>query len=90
MKSSIQEGVVKATPVVHHQSVEGLIFPNVKYFSFNLQIVFSQLYDRLPEGEVPSVTKVMESFAAWYGQDEMEEVFGEDSEYDENRKVPRG
>ena len=29
----------------------------------------------------------MQSFSSWYGQDEREEVFGEDSEYDENRKV---
>ena len=29
----------------------------------------------------------MQSFSSWYGKDEIEEVFGEDSEYDENRKV---
>ena len=29
----------------------------------------------------------MQFFSSWYGQDEREEVFGEDSEYDENRKV---
>ena len=29
----------------------------------------------------------MQSFSSWYGQDEREEVFREDSEYDENRKV---
>lgn len=30
----------------------------------------------------------MDWFTSWYGEDEKEEVFGEDSEYDENRKVP--
>ena len=48
---------------------------------------FFQLYDRLPEGEAPSASNVVQSFSALYGKDETEEVFGEDSEYDENRKV---
>lgn len=41
----------------------------------------------MPEGEAPSADKVKQAFTAWYGQDETEEVFGEDSEFDENRKV---
>ncbi|XP_067039989.1 UDP-glucose:glycoprotein glucosyltransferase 1-like [Acropora muricata] len=45
-----------------------------------------QVYDGVSEGEAPSADKVMQSFSSWYGQDEREEVFGEDSEYDENRK----
>lgn len=48
-----------------------------------ISIYNSQVYD----GEAPSADKVMQSFSSWYGQDEREEVFGEDSEYDENRKV---
>ena len=46
-----------------------------------------QLYDSLPEGESPSAEKVMDSFSSWYSKDETEEVFGEDTEYDEYRKV---
>ncbi|XP_068732744.1 UDP-glucose:glycoprotein glucosyltransferase 1-like [Montipora capricornis] len=45
-----------------------------------------QLYDRVPEGEAPSASNVMQFFTSWYGKDEEEEVFGEDSEFDENRK----
>jgi len=41
----------------------------------------------LAEGEVPSAEKVVESFTATFGKDDVEEVFGEDSEYDEDRKV---
>ena len=52
-----------------------------------ISIYNSQVYDGVSEGEAPSADKVMQSFSSWYGQDEREEVFGEDSEYDENRKV---
>lgn len=52
---------------------------------FSLSCV--QLYERLPEGESPSAEKVMDSFSSWYSKDETEEVFGEDTEYDEYRKV---
>ncbi|KAJ7328106.1 UDP-glucose:glycoprotein glucosyltransferase 1 [Desmophyllum pertusum] len=45
-----------------------------------------QLYNRLPEGEVPSAKKVVDSFTASFGKDDAEEAFGEDSEYDEDRK----
>lgn len=48
-----------------------------------------QLYDRVPEGEAPSADKVIESFTARYSKDETEEVFGEDSEYDDDRKSAR-
>ncbi|KAL9964464.1 hypothetical protein ACROYT_G028110 [Oculina patagonica] len=45
-----------------------------------------KLYNRLPEGEVPSAQHVVESFTASFGKDDAEEVFAEDSEYDEARK----
>ena len=50
-------------------------------------VVCAKLYGRVPEGKAPSVDKVIESFTAWYSKDETEEVFGEDSEYDDDRKV---
>lgn len=46
-----------------------------------------QLYDNLAEGDVPTADKVLTSFTSLFGKDDAEEVFGEGSEYDENRKV---
>lgn len=36
---------------------------------------------------MPTVDKVLTSFTSLFGKDDTEEVFGEGSEYDENRKV---
>ena len=45
------------------------------------------MYDNLAEGDVPTADKVLTSFTSLFGKDDAEEVFGEGSEYDENRKV---
>ena len=89
-KKVMRDLLFASTNMATMESRDNLLFTNSLIWTLsNKPIVFRQLYDRVPEGEAPSASNVMQFFTSWYGKDEEEEVFGEDSEFDENRKVRR-